>query len=237
MGDARADRIRDEGLAFIGKITAGQSHEVTNVLNIINELTGLQQDVLLSADCEKHVHLSKLKEICNKIQLQVVRGETIVRNINLFAHSVDAPLAVFDVKEVIGRIVFLAERWTRLKKVELVTELPDETTALENSPFFFQCAVFVCIDAASLAAADKRKVSVSYSVTEDGAEIVVTSADPVPRSPEVITRVASLRALVDELGGELRALPGDRDADRFVFFISSRAQRSWGDGSAAAKED
>ena len=41
MCDAKSKVIRDEGLAFMGKITAGQSHEVTNVLNIIGELAGL----------------------------------------------------------------------------------------------------------------------------------------------------------------------------------------------------
>jgi C4-dicarboxylate-specific signal transduction histidine kinase len=237
VGDTRGDRIRNEGLACFGKITAGQSHEVTNVLNIINELAGLQQDVLLSANHENYVHLSKLKEICHKIQLQVARGETIIRNINLFAHSVDAPIAVFDVKEAISRIVFLAQRWTRLKKVELRARFPDTTTAIENSPFLFQCAVFVCIDAALLAAADRRQVSVSYSVTGDGAEVVVASSDPVPRTQEVMTRVASLRALVGELGGELRALPGAQDANCFIFFVSTRAPRSASNDSAVAQED
>lgn len=237
MADARADSIREESLAFFGKITAGESHEVTNVLNIINELAGLGQDVLLAADRENHIDLSKLKKTLEKIQFQVARGETIVRNIKRFAHSVDTSLAVFDVKDTINRIVFLAGRWTRLRRVELIAELPNETTVLENNPFFFQCAVFACIDAALLAAADKRRVSVTYSVKGDGVEVTVTSADPVPQSPEVIAKIASLRWLVEEFGGELRALPGKRNADRFTFLISNCAQRRSNDSSARVKED
>jgi len=42
--------ICNGALAFYGKVVAGQSHEVTNVLNIINELTGLQQDLLMAAE-------------------------------------------------------------------------------------------------------------------------------------------------------------------------------------------
>lgn len=237
MGDAGSDRIRNEGLALLGKITAGQSHEVTNVLSIINELAGLQQDALSVADRKGDVDLAKLKAICRKIQFQVARGETIIRSINRFAHSLDAPLAVFDVKETIGRIVFLAERWTRLKQVELLAILPEATMVLENSPFLFQCAVFVCIEAALSAATDKRRISVSFSVTGNGAEVAVTSADPVPQSPELTARVACLRELVEELRGELRALPDDGEAGRFVFSISSYAQQSSRDGSAATKED
>lgn len=236
VADAGDDRVRDESLAIIGKVTAGQSHDVANVLSIINELAGLQQDVLLSADHGHDARLAKLKETCEKIQRQVERGKWINRSINMFAHSMDTPLAVFDVKELICRIVFLAERWARLQKVELIAELPGETTALENSPLLFQCAAFVCIDAALSAAADTRRVSVGYSVTGEGAEVVVTSADPVPESQRLITRIATLRSLVGELGGELRALPTNREADRFIFFVPNRAQPNSREGSVAARE-
>lgn len=237
MADAGAEPIRDEGLAFMGRIVAGQSHEVTNVLNIINELAGLQRDVLASADCESDARRTKLRGICDKIQLQVARGEAIIRNVNRFAHSVDTPQAVFDVKEEVCRIVFLAERWTKLKQVELVAELPDDTTALENSPFLFQCAIFACIDAALWAAADRRRISVGFSVTGGGAEVVVTSADPVPPAPEVVARLAHLRRLVDELGGELRAQPAGRAPDRFAFRVSNRRPPSAADGPAFARDN
>jgi len=237
VSDVRGKRIRDESLAFMGGIIAGQSHEATNVLNIIGELVGLQQDRLLAAGRGKQVDLPKLEEICNRIQCQVTRGHTIIRNINMFAHSVDTSLAVFDVRETVSRIVMLAERYTRLKQVQLMAELRDETIVLENSPFFFQCAVFVCIDVALSAAAERRKISVSYALAEGGAEVAVASADPVQGSPEVTTKLNSLRWVVEELGGELRALPGRGDADRLSFFVSNRAQRSYANGAAAQTED
>ena len=236
MSDAAVDAIRDEALAFMGTIIAGQSHEVTNVLNIINELAGLEQDVLSSVDPGEGVPLAKLKEIGRKIQFQVARGETIIRHMNLFAHSVDTPRAVFDVRDAVNRIVFLAERWTRLRRVELRAELPDDTTALENHPFFFQCAVFVCIDAASLTTSSQRQVTVSYSVSESGTEVIVNSADPIPRTPEITARTSALRRLVDELGGELRAMPNSRGDSRFVFFVPSWAKPG-SSTHAAQKED
>ncbi len=233
MGESRVNKLRDEGLTFFGKVTAGQSHEVTNVLNIINELAGLQQDVLEVAELGKPVNVQKLKELGDKIQFQVKRGAMIIRNINRFAHSVDSSFAMFDVKEVISRTVFLAERWTRLNNVALTADLPEETTALENSPFFFQQAVFLCIDAALLAVANPRRVTVSYSVIEDGAEIVVISADPLSLNTAVEMKVITLRALLDELGGELRVLPSNRETDRFVFYIpGERRQRHNTTGSS-----
>lgn len=219
MSEARVDRIGQESLAFMGKIMAGQSHEVTNVLNIINELSGLQQDVLLSADHENPARLSKLREICGKIQSQVARGEKIVRNMNLFAHSADTPLAVFDVKGLIGRIVFLAERWARLRRVELTAKLPDETTALANCPLGLQHAIFVCIEAALLSASDKRRITVGYALVDGGAEIGIESADPMLRNPEVDTRLSVLPLIISELGGTLRALDDGEESHRLAFFI------------------
>ena len=212
-----ADR---EGLAFFSRITAGQSHEVSNVLNVINELVGLQADILSAMERDGSADLHRLRDICGRVRVQVDRGAEIIRGIHRFARSADIPCAVFDVKETLCRIVFLAERWTRLKKVSLTAEVPEETIALENDPFLFQRAVFLCIDAALLAAAGERRIAVGFSVLTDGVEVVVASADPVPRDEEIETRIASLRLVVDGLGGELRVCPRNREGDRFVFFVA-----------------
>lgn len=222
VGDPNPREIRDEGLAFFGKIIAGQSHEVTNVLNIINELAGLLQDVLRRADQGQPVNRDKLQTISEKIQTQVQRGQSIVRTMNQFGHSSEARWVLFPVKEALARIVFLAERSTRLNQVELVSELSHEDIVLENNPFFLQQAVFSCIDMGIVAAREKRRITVGYRLVEGGVEVVVACADPIQQSPEIDGRIATLRALLDELSGELREIPFDREARRFVFYVSNR---------------
>jgi hypothetical protein len=209
---------------------------VTNVLNIINELSGLQQDLLQAAGAGRALNTRKLEHTSERIRLQVERGQTIMRNVNRFAHGADVPVAVFDVKETISRVVFLAERWTRLRKTKLVAELPEDSIALEASPFLFGQAVFLCIDAALLAAAEEREIRVSYSVTGEGAEVVVESADPIPLSAEIEARVATLRALLEELGGKLKAGPGGGGKDRFVLLISGSGPLRSRMGSAASED-
>jgi signal transduction histidine kinase len=211
----------DDGLAFFSRITAGQSHELSNVLNIINELVGLQWDVLSGAAPDDPIDREKLREVCGRIRAQIDRGGEIVRGIHGFAHSADVPRAVFDVKETLCRVVFLAERWTRLKEVDLTAEVPRETIALENDPFLFQRAVFLGIDAALQAATASKRIRVAYSREGDGVEVVVTSADPVPRGEAIERRLDSLRRVVEDLGGELRAGPSNREGDRFVFFVAN----------------
>jgi len=166
----------DGGLAFFSRITAGQSHELANVFNIINELVGLQADVLSGAGPEDRIDRQKLRDVCGRIRAQIERGGEIVRRIHGFAHSADVPRAVFDVKEALCRVVFLTERWTRLKEVSLTAEVPDGTIALENNPFLFQRAVFLCIDAALQAAGGGKRIVVGFSV------VVLSTSVPRGRS-------------------------------------------------------
>jgi len=208
-----------ECLAFFARITAGQSHEMANVLNTINELVGLELDHLAIAEQEGPLDRHRLQDICGRIRAQIDRAGKIIRTVNRFAHSADVPRAVFDVRDAVSRITYLAERWTRLKEVDLTAELPEETMAIESSPFLFQWAIFLCIEAALLAATDVNRIAVGLTVALDGVEIAVTSADPVPRSEKIESRIASLRLVVDALGGEVRASAGGRDGDRFVFFV------------------
>lgn len=218
MGDHHR-RLRDEGLRFFGATTAGQSHEITNVLNIINELAGLQSDLLAAAETGREPNLARLKALSERIQNQVDRGEAIVRNLNRFAHSVDVPVAVFDLREVLERIVFLARRPAGLLRTRLDTEFPLDSVSLEGNPFCVQQAVFLAIDVALHGATDERRVVVSYAVRPTGADIVVTSADPVSPGSEVEERLTMLEKLLIEIGGCLAVRPTTGDPYRVVLAL------------------
>jgi signal transduction histidine kinase len=217
LNDKYPSQQRDEGLAFLGSMIAGQSHEVTNVLNIISELSGLQVDLLIGATRGRQLNLERLSEIAERIKFQVHRGETIVRKINSFAHSVDLPVAVFDLKETMERVIFLAARPARLSKIEIVSEFPEESVAIENNPFLVQHATFICINIGLRAASEKRRVSVSYCIHEDGAEILVSSADPLVMTAWMAEKLEFLGLLIRELGGAMLETPGAENNSRLAF--------------------
>lgn len=233
MSDSHSSRKRNESLAFFGAMIAGQSHELTNVLNIISELAGLQLDLLKAQDEGRPVDLSRLQEVATRIQQQVMRGETIIRNTNQFAHSVDLPVAVFDLREAIDRVLFLAERSARLAQVELISELPDESIALENNPFCLQQAVFICIDLALRSATDERRVTVDYRVRDDGAVIRIVSADKLAHTDLVSDKVGFLELLLTDLGGVLLEGPGDDPHAAFVLHVPLHPGDSFGSPGSA----
>lgn len=228
--DEAARALREQGLAFFGRTTAGQSHEVTNVLNVINELAGLQLDLLQAAAAGATPRLERLAELADKIQQQVHRGETIVRFVNRFAHSVDLDVAVFDLKELLGMVLFLAGRPARLSRTGLEAELPDETIVIENNPFCVQQAVSVLIDLALRSAADHRRVTVSYRLREGGAEVAVASDDPVVGPDPRLLELAAL--LAEETGATLTADP-DASGELHRFVLLLPRHRDPGDDAGA----
>jgi hypothetical protein len=224
MDKQESQLLRNKGLMFFGRITAGQSHEVTNVLNVMNELAGLQGDILQASDRNGRVDLEKLKEINEKFQLQVQRGENIIRSINRFAHSVDSPIAVFDLKEALDQTIYLAQRLAHLGNAALKAEFPKESIPIETSLFGFKQAVLSCIEIAVAASSEQRRVIVSYRVVDGGGEVSVTSADPIPSKPGLMEECCYLELLMQELGGKAETVPSSAEPHRFtLFFCAQRA--------------
>lgn len=216
-------RLRAEGLAFFGRMTAGQSHEVTNVLNIINELAGLQLD-LLGAAGERPPDLPRLAQLADRIQAQVARGETIIRTVNRFAHSIDLPTALFELGDLLEQIVFLAQRTATLGRVTLTLSRPEESIVLESNPFCVHQAVFCCLETAIAGAGEQRRVSVSFHVGDVDADIEIASADPLPDGGLPRERCDLLKALLEEVGGRVVQLPDG--SDRHHFRLRLPRQRS-----------
>jgi len=217
--DADESRLCEEGLVFFGRVMAGQCHELVNVFNIVNELAGLQEDTLGRVRRGDPGGFEKLGEAVGRVQAQVKRGQTIIRNMHQFAHSVDAPWVVFDAREVIGRVVFFATRQTRLRETELSASLPDAGVALESNPFWLQQAVYMAIELLLEGTAGRGRISVTLSPKPDGAAIVLVGADPVPRGPQTAVRIATLSSILGVLGGEVREAPRHAAEDRLVLFV------------------
>ncbi|HEY3357666.1 MAG TPA: hypothetical protein VGQ83_30720 [Polyangia bacterium] len=86
MSDGRPD---DE-LPTFGRVVARQCHELVNVLNIVNEMSGLQEDLLPRARQGDAAALDQLGGLAARIQEQVKRGRAIIRNLQHVAHGAAA---------------------------------------------------------------------------------------------------------------------------------------------------
>jgi len=133
VSDSKSFQTSDKHISFFGAIIAGQSHELTNVFNIINELAGLQLDLLRAEEQGLPVNLARLQEVAGRIQHQVQRGETITRNINRFAHSVDDEQATVEVAELLEFVVELYARKAAMANATLSVVRADTWPSLSAS--------------------------------------------------------------------------------------------------------
>lgn len=104
-------KVRDS--AFIGKLTAGATHELRNVLAIIGESAGLVEDIirLKGGDGRIEAKLALIRE-------QITRGQTILSALNRCAHSTDYPVNTVDVRQSLEDMIILSRRFLRQKNIE-----------------------------------------------------------------------------------------------------------------------
>jgi signal transduction histidine kinase len=120
------NKCADKEVAFFGKITAGITHELKNVLAIIRESSGLMEDIISISPEAVVKYQEKIQNSMVRIKEQIKRGVNLTDRLNKFAHSTDETVAKIDLQETIEQLVTLAQRFARLKYVELKTVPPSQ---------------------------------------------------------------------------------------------------------------
>mgnify|MGYP000324319082 CR=1 FL=1 len=209
-----------EGLGFFGRIVAGTTHELVNILNIVGELAGLQDDLVHAAAEGQPLDPARLASLAARTRTQAERGHTLLRHLNRFAHSADAERQLYDVGELLESFASLTERFARLSRVSLACHPPHRTVVLEGNPFAVHLALFLCLDAALASASSQRAVSLQAEPEEGGVLLVVEGADPVaPAATEALT--GRLAQVLPACPAQLASLPGANDRFRVCLRLVS----------------
>jgi hypothetical protein len=197
---------------------AGLSHELSNVFNIINELTGLQQD-LLSTAAGDSARLARVADLAGRVTVQVGRGEEINRSLHRLSHSVDEADLSFDVGEVLELFGALAARSARLAEVELEIRRPEIPISHQGDPFAMLLALHACLQPALDAASERRRIRVATESISGVPAVVLSSADPVP---DLSTETRGALGLACRaLGAEPRLVPELDGGSRIILSLEA----------------
>ncbi len=150
-------------LEFFGRITASVSHEMNNVISIIDQVSGLLEDHLAAAESGMEIKPEQLARVHGKIQAQTARGVEIIRRLNKFAHSVDDPVCDFDLNVVLENLAGICDRFATLNRVVLLREWSPQEIPMTNSPFLVQQAVYYLL-------------RYTFEITDNQAEITISTA-------------------------------------------------------------
>ena len=151
-----------EGLRFFGKMNASISHEIRNTLAVINENAGLIKDLLLMSEKGHPLDIERVSLRVNKVLEQVRRSDSIVDNMNRFAHSIDNEFLRIEAGEYLEFVIRLSERFASMKGVVLKTASPEEKVELETFPFLFENILYLCIDRAMENPDEGKTILISF---------------------------------------------------------------------------
>ena len=179
-------------LAFFGQMTASVTHEIKNALAIINENAGLLADLLLVARDGAPLPHDRLERLGRAVSRQVRRADTIVKNLNRFAHSSDHWTGHCNVEEMLVLVATLSARLLDQRGVAVEVAAGDNEVSVVTCPFVLQTLVGRSLQfAAGYVGADKT-IHLAAEKDADKNRILITglslsretAATPFPGEPE-----------------------------------------------------
>jgi len=207
-----ADPTGQGGLRFFGKMTASISHEVKNVLSIINESAGLLDDLTVLAEKGTPLDPARLKTQAGRILKQIQRADGIIKLMNRFAHSVDESEKSVDLFDMVELIAGLSARFASVRGVELAAVPPEKPITVLTNPFLLQHALWVCLNFVMEQCGKGQKVLLGLDENENWARVHVTAGPgilkgspgtPFPAESEgALIRALRAEIEVDEAKGE-----------------------------------
>ena len=162
----KSDIIAETGLQFFGKVSVSISHEIKNVLAIINENAGLLEDLSFMADRGKSIDPARLKTMAEAIKRQIGRADDIMKNMGRFAHSIDQIITTVDLNETIELMIALTDRFTAMKNVQVDLHLPENPATFQTAPYFLMNLLWLCLNFSMSACGNEKRIELLAEAAE-----------------------------------------------------------------------
>ncbi len=132
--------------AFMGKVTAGITHELKNVLAIIKESVGLMEDLIALDGENAFPDKDRFLLTMSRIMAQVTRGVDLSTRLNGFAHSADETKALVDLSEAVELTGHLCRRPARLKGMTVNAVTREEPETVMVDPMVLQMMLYQSVE-------------------------------------------------------------------------------------------
>jgi len=208
---AKLEIVTESGLQFFGQMTASISHEIKNVLAIINENAGLLEDLALMADEGAEIDPQRLQNMSRAVMKQVSRADAIMKNMNRLAHSVDESIETIDLNDLLELLVALSNRFASTRSVAIQLKRNEGPLKLRTSPFFLMNLLWLCLDFAMDAAGEDKIVELVPRNTETGIDVFFKHLGGLAGAPLKPFPAETEKGLCDLLGAELEVSTGNRE--------------------------
>ncbi|MGB5893408.1 MAG: hypothetical protein WBG58_04460, partial [Ignavibacteriaceae bacterium] len=121
------------------------THEINNALASIKEISGLMEDLISMSSTDSFPHHEKFVKVIPQIRDQIQRCVKLTTQLNKFSHLTDEYTAQVELNDFIEHLVFLTQRFARIKRVELQYQSADQAVNFYTIPIQLQMAIYYCI--------------------------------------------------------------------------------------------
>jgi len=201
--NSELNAVSESALQFFGNMTASISHEINNVLAVINENAGLLEDFTLMADKGLPLDPERLKTLAGKIMIQIRRADTIIKNMNKFAHSVDGPIKRVDLDDLLKLVVALSNRFASMRGVTLELRHPANPVMITTSDFVLENLLWLCLDLAMDTVGQDKTIILSVGTAGNDVAIRFSGIEGIEDALGKMFHVTGKDGLLGALKGKL----------------------------------
>jgi C4-dicarboxylate-specific signal transduction histidine kinase len=207
----RTDALSREEIAFFGRVTAGISHELKNIMATISETASLLVDLLEFWEKGGKLEKDELRSCSEAIMEEIQRGFVTIKHMNKFAHSVDEPLTEVDVNSVLELVSSLWQYMNPGKKVSLDSSRATGLKVL-TSPFLLQDLFYQILVSAFETVEPGEEIRISLDSDDKHVQIDFSGIDAVGAGSflnekgKVIAAAIRAEVLPSPSGGGVRIL-------------------------------
>jgi len=162
------------GVKFFGTMTAAVSHDIKNVMAIINENAGLIRDLVLMSRKGGGLDVERIDSLAERCGKQVARANDIIRELNRFSHSVDDPVKQVDLMEILQMTLSLSSRFARLKGVSIALNPGAQAVSVTTSPFFLCHLLWRCMEFVLDVADEQKEIRIDVRKREADTDICLS---------------------------------------------------------------
>jgi C4-dicarboxylate-specific signal transduction histidine kinase len=210
----------DAGLQFFGNAAASISHEIRNVLAIINEDAGLMEDLSIMAGKGRPLDPERVKTLAGKIRDQVLRGDGIVKSMSRFAHSVDREVEQVDLNEVLALVAELARHRAVMKGVTLEVKNSGEPIMITTRLFLLENLLWSCVNPAVESGQGHGSIQLIAEAAASGARIRIKGVAGISVSTRDDAFLKTIREeFLEDLGGDLTV---DQNSGEMIIALSQK---------------
>ena len=166
-----------EKLASVGIMAAGVAHEINNPLSIILGYTDLLMEKFESAS-QEHEDLKMIEKNAN-------HAKKIVENLLGFARMTEGLEETVDISQSVNIVINIVKNTLLTKKIDLVTQVPENLPRLRGDSREFQQVIFNLINN-SMAAMDETGGTLTLSAYKKDGWVNLSVADTGIGIPDAI---------------------------------------------------